>query len=238
MVNPEGSSRRGKAWVDLFGVIFLLMPWLALLTWTASTYVSYSWRTGEISVQSNGMPAMYVLKSTLLGFVILVGLQGLAWMGRSHPGAGRARTAADRDADRSVWARPRMSPSLVGDILAIALFIIATFGVLCGFPVAFTLAGISLIFAWAGRSAFSTRSSCQPGVPLFRHDANETLVAVPLFIFMGMVLERSGIAEELLARMGQLFGPRRGGLGYSVILVGALLAASTGVVGAPWSRWA
>ena len=76
-------SRRGKAWVDLFGVIFLLMPWLALLAWTAWTYVSYSWQTSEISVQSNGMPAMYVLKSTLLGFVILVGLQGLAWMGRS-----------------------------------------------------------------------------------------------------------------------------------------------------------
>ncbi len=78
--------RRGKAWVDLLGVIFLLMPWLArlaLLAWTAWTYVSYSWQTSEISVQSNGMPAMYVLKSTLLGFVILVGLQGLAWMGRS-----------------------------------------------------------------------------------------------------------------------------------------------------------
>ena len=76
-------SRRGKAWVDLFGVIFLLFPWLILLGWTAWTYVSYSWQTSEISVQSNGMPAMYVLKSTLLGFVVLVGLQGLAWIGRS-----------------------------------------------------------------------------------------------------------------------------------------------------------
>jgi TRAP-type mannitol/chloroaromatic compound transport system permease small subunit len=76
-------SRRGKAWVDLFGVVFLLVPWLMLLAWTAWTYVSYSWQTNEISVQSNGMPAMYVLKSTLLGFVVLVGLQGLAWVGRS-----------------------------------------------------------------------------------------------------------------------------------------------------------
>ena len=73
---------RGKAWIDLFGVIFLLMPWLALLAWTSWTYVTYSWQTNEISVQSNGMPAMYVLKSTLLGFVFLVGLQGLAWIGR------------------------------------------------------------------------------------------------------------------------------------------------------------
>lgn len=74
---------RGKAWIDLFGVIFLLMPWLVLLGWTSWTYVFYSWQTGEISVQSNGMPAMYVLKSALLGFVFLVGLQGLAWIGRS-----------------------------------------------------------------------------------------------------------------------------------------------------------
>ena len=74
---------RGKAWVDLFGVIFLLMPWLVLLGWTSWTYVSYSWQTSEISVQSNGMPGMYVLKSTMLGFVALVGLQGLAWIGRS-----------------------------------------------------------------------------------------------------------------------------------------------------------
>lgn len=73
---------RGKAWIDLFGVIFLLMPWLALLAWTSWTYVSYSWQTGEVSVQSNGMPGMYVLKSALLGFVFLVGLQGLAWIGR------------------------------------------------------------------------------------------------------------------------------------------------------------
>jgi TRAP-type mannitol/chloroaromatic compound transport system permease small subunit len=76
-------SRRGKAWVDLLGTIFLLMPWLVLLAWCAWTYVSYSWETSEISVQNNGMPAMYILKSTLLGFVALLGLQGLAWIGRS-----------------------------------------------------------------------------------------------------------------------------------------------------------
>lgn len=76
-------SARAKAWVDLFGVVFLLMPWLALLGWTAWTYVSYSWATREISVQSNGMPAMYVLKAMMLGFVALLGLQGLAWIGRS-----------------------------------------------------------------------------------------------------------------------------------------------------------
>lgn len=76
-------STRGKAWIDLLGVIFLLFPWLALVGWTAWTYVSYSWQTSEISVQSNGMPMMYVLKSAILGFVVLVALQGLAWIGRA-----------------------------------------------------------------------------------------------------------------------------------------------------------
>lgn len=73
---------RSKAWVDLLGVIFLLMPWLVLLGWTAWTYVSYSWETNEISLQNNGMRWVYVLKSAMLGFVVVVGLQGLAWMGR------------------------------------------------------------------------------------------------------------------------------------------------------------
>ncbi|WP_421999956.1 TRAP transporter small permease subunit [Reyranella sp.] len=76
-------SARGRAWIDLLGVVFLLMPWLALLGWTSWTYVSYSWQTNEISVQSNGMPAMYVLKSAIIGFVVLLALQGLAWIGRS-----------------------------------------------------------------------------------------------------------------------------------------------------------
>lgn len=75
-------SPRGRAWVDLFGVVFLLFPWLALIAWTSWTYVAYSWATNEISVQSNGMPAVYVLKASILGFVVLLGLQGIAWIGR------------------------------------------------------------------------------------------------------------------------------------------------------------
>jgi tripartite ATP-independent transporter DctM subunit len=127
-----------------------------------------------------------------------------------------------------------MDAVLIGEILA-GLMFFAVIGVLMlGFPVAFTLAGLSLVFAglgWAiGTFDFSTFSSLAPrymGIML-----NDVLVAVPLFIFMGMMLERSGIAEQLLITMGRLFGALRGGLGISVIIVGALLAASTGIVGA------
>jgi tripartite ATP-independent transporter DctM subunit len=127
-----------------------------------------------------------------------------------------------------------MDPVLIGEILA-ALMFFGVIGVLMlGFPVAFSLAGTALIFGvvgmWLGvydPSNFGSLAGRYIGLM-----TNEVLVAVPLFIFMGVVLERSGIAEQLLLTMGKLFGNLRGGLGLSVILVGALLAASTGVVGA------
>jgi tripartite ATP-independent transporter DctM subunit len=105
---------------------------------------------------------------------------------------------------------------------------------LLGYPVAFSLAGTALIFGLIGM-AFGVFDVSNLGAPIQRYAGlmtNEVLVSVPLFIFMGVVLERSGIAEQLLTTMGKLFGNLRGGLAYSVILVGALLAASTGVVGA------
>jgi tripartite ATP-independent transporter DctM subunit len=121
-----------------------------------------------------------------------------------------------------------------GELLALGLFAAVCGGLLLGFPVAFTLAGASLLFALLGQALghfdlilFMSLAPRYFGVML-----NETLVAVPLFIFMGLVLERSGLAEGLLVTMGQLFGGLRGGLGFSVVLVGAVLAASTGVVGA------
>lgn len=127
-----------------------------------------------------------------------------------------------------------MDPVLIGEMLSLIMFF-AIIGVLMlGFPVAFSLAGTSLAFAGIGYllgvfdpSNFNSLASRYVGVML-----NEVLVAVPLFIFMGMMLERSGIAEKLLITMGRLFGSMRGGLGLSVIVVGALLAASTGIIGA------
>ncbi|KAA0874699.1 TRAP transporter large permease [Nitrincola tapanii] len=127
-----------------------------------------------------------------------------------------------------------MDPVLLGEILALVMFFSIIVILMMGFPVAFSLAGTSVIFAAIGHalgvfdlSNFSSLAPRYIGVML-----NEVLVAVPLFIFMGMMLERSGIAEQLLITMGRLFGKMRGGLGLSVIVVGALLAASTGIVGA------
>ncbi len=127
-----------------------------------------------------------------------------------------------------------MSTVLIGEILAVLLFVVGTFGVLLGFPIAFTLAGFSLMFAAVGWSLGAFDPIILTSLPsrYFGLMTNEVLVAVPLFIFMGAILERSKIAEALLETMGQLFGTMRGGLAISVVIVGALLAASTGVVGA------
>ena len=114
-------------------------------------------------------------------------------------------------------------------ILAILLFVSIFILILYGFPVAFTLAGISMIYAicFLDPSSFSALPPRFMGVM-----SNYVLIAVPLFIYMGIMLEKSGIAERLLESMAILFGKMKGGLAISVVIVGALLAASTGIVGA------
>ena len=114
------------------------------------------------------------------------------------------------------------------------LFLAVILVLLAGFPVAFTLGGTALIFAAFGVIGGSFNEALLSGLPnrVFGIMTNETLVAVPLFVFMGVTLERARIAEELLETLSSLFGTLRGGLGISVTLVGMLLAASTGIVGA------
>jgi tripartite ATP-independent transporter DctM subunit len=118
--------------------------------------------------------------------------------------------------------------------LDLAMFLALCVLVLLGYPIAFTLAGTALLFGLLGMSMGVFDADFLGVFPnrIFGVMTNEVLIAVPLFIFMGVMLERSKVAEELLDTMGQLFGRLRGGLGISVSVVGALLAASTGIVGA------
>jgi tripartite ATP-independent transporter DctM subunit len=123
----------------------------------------------------------------------------------------------------------------IAEILCIAMFVVTCGFLILGFPVAFTLAGTSIFFAALGVLTDTFSWSLFGALPsrIFGNAmTNEVLIAVPLFIFMGVMLERSKVAEELLDSMGMLFGSMRGGLGISVSIVGALLAASTGIVGA------
>ncbi|HEY3077263.1 MAG TPA: TRAP transporter large permease subunit [Burkholderiales bacterium] len=105
---------------------------------------------------------------------------------------------------------------------------------LLGYPVAFSLAALGLLFGFIGFELGLLSPALFQALPerVFGIMSNDTLLAVPFFTFMGLILERSGMAEDLLDTIGQLFGPIRGGLAYAVIFVGALLAATTGVVAA------
>lgn len=115
------------------------------------------------------------------------------------------------------------------EILALILFLCIFILILAGFPVAFTLGGISVLFGYfaLGPEFFNFLPSRIMGVM-----GNVVLLAVPLFIYMGIMLEKSGLAENLLESMAMLFGKVKGGLAISVVIVGAMLAASTGIVGA------
>ena len=119
-------------------------------------------------------------------------------------------------------------------IESVLLFLAVIVVLLAGYPVAFTLAGTAILFAVIGLLTGNFEVGYLSALPsrLFGIMTNETLIAVPLFIFMGITLERAKIAEDLLETLSSLFGSYRGGLGLAVILVGMLLAASTGIVGA------
>ncbi len=120
------------------------------------------------------------------------------------------------------------------DNMAPIMFTALIVFLLFGFPVAFGLAACGMFFGFIGIELGMLPASLFQALPLriFGIMGNDTLLAIPFFTFMGLILERSGMAEDLLDTIGQLFGPLRGGLAFAVIFVGAMLAATTGVVAA------
>ena len=120
------------------------------------------------------------------------------------------------------------------ELIPLFMFLCVCLVLMAGYPVAFTLAGVALLFAGGGiiTGVFDPSFLIVFPSRVFGIMTNKTLMAVPLFILMGVVLEKSRVAENLLISMARLFGPLPGGLGISITLVGALLAASTGIVGA------
>jgi tripartite ATP-independent transporter DctM subunit len=123
---------------------------------------------------------------------------------------------------------------MLAGTLAVLMVAAVIAALMAGYPVALTLAGVSLAFAVLGDVLGVMSFGILGALPqrIFGIMTNDVLLAVPMFIFMGVMLQQSLIAEQLLERMGRLFGSLRGGLGFSVVIVGALLAACTGMVGA------
>src|SRR6185295_10255509 len=129
--------------------------------------------------------------------------------------------------------RQAMTAFLI-DNIAPLMFVALVVVLLLGYPVAFALAAVGVGFAVLGIKLGLLGPELIQALPerLWGIMSNDTLLCVPFFTFMGLILERSGMAEDLLDTIGQVFGPVRGGLAYAVVFVGALLAATTGVVAA------
>ncbi|HEX4856977.1 MAG TPA: TRAP transporter large permease subunit [Limnobacter sp.] len=125
-------------------------------------------------------------------------------------------------------------PAIPVEWLPPLMFLVLFLFMISGFPVAFALAANGLLFGYVAIEQGLMSTALLQALPerIFGIMSNDTLLAIPFFTFMGLVLERSGMAEDLLETIGQLFGKIQGGLAYAVILVGALLAATTGVVAA------
>src|SRR5882724_275886 len=123
---------------------------------------------------------------------------------------------------------------LLHDNMAPIMFAALVIFLLLGYPVAFSLAFVGLAFGVLGIELGLLSANLFGALPqrMWGIVSNDTLLAIPFFTYMGLILERSGMAEDLLDTVGQLFGPVRGGLAYAVVFVGALLAATTGVVAA------
>ena len=119
-------------------------------------------------------------------------------------------------------------------LMALGLFAAIGLALMAGFPVAFTLAGVALIFAGLGVMTGTFDPVFLEAFPnrIYGIMTNETLIAVPVFVFMGVMLERSKLADQLLQSLAHLMRGTPGGLGIAVVIVGAMMAASTGIVGA------
>src|SRR6185312_14047080 len=140
-------------------------------------------------------------------------------------GSGRTREGSAGGQAMMHFIGSNMAPIMFASLIVFLLF---------GYPVAFSLGACGLFFGVVGVEMGLMPQTLLQALPLriFGIMQNDTLLAVPFFTLMGLILERSGMAEDLLDTIGQLFGPIRGGIAYAVVFVGALLAATTGVVAA------
>ena len=248
-------SKRTRDIVDLGGHLIALLPFAGLLIWLAWPWFWRSYNSGEISGNANGL-ILWPAKLLLLAGFILLFAQGVSEaikrlavitgrMDDPHAEDERSAARSGRDGKRQ-WPRDRRQPGeplvidLVAHELAPIMFVSVMAMLLIGYPVAFSLAAGGLAFFVIGVGFSDISHEIRLFWPLLGSHPeriygvmyNDTLLAIPFFTFMGLILERSRMAEDLLDTIGQLFGPVRGGLAYAVVVVGALLAATTGVVAA------
>ncbi len=252
-------SRRAQRIVEVIGMIALLTPFIYLMIDQGFDYFHESFRVNERSDSPTGLPARWAFKAIIPISFILLALAAFARL--IHDGHALLFGPASEREGRSlkpillvilgfavVCAALTLFVETTEEKLVIAMFLTFIALLFSGYPVAWVLAGVGVAFCglaylfdndlllWTGlESTFTGLDYLTLGAVVNRVYAtmsNAVLVALPMFIFMGLMLDESGVAERLMTSMQRLFGTVRGGLAITVTLIGIILAASTGIIGA------
>jgi tripartite ATP-independent transporter DctM subunit len=231
----ERYSKESRSIVQILSMLFLVIPFSLVFLSDSIDMLMQSYLQHEISSDPGGLTHRYMIKSVLvLSFMLLI-IQALS----------EVLKAFGRLESKKNFLRILAVATILGGLVYTAdhydmaywldpillMFALTLFLLMAGFQVAFVFAGVALLFAAIDNDVGVATLEMLP-YRTYGIMGNTTLMAVPLFIFMGLILEKSKMAEGLLLSMGKLFGSIRGGLAISVVLVGAILAASTGIVGA------
>ncbi|WP_348774905.1 TRAP transporter large permease subunit [Ruegeria atlantica] len=252
-------SRRAQRVIEVIGILTLLTPFIYLMIDQGYDYFYESFRVSERSDSPTGLPARWAFKAVIPISFVLLGLAALARL--IHDGhALMYGPASEREGAPlrrillvlAVFAAVCMGLTFLVETteekLVIAMFLTFIALLFTGYPVAWVLAGVGVAYCglaylfdndlmlWTGlESTFTGLDYLTLGAVVNRVYAtmsNAVLVALPMFIFMGLMLDESGVAERLMSSMQRLFGTVRGGLAITVTLIGIILAASTGIIGA------
>ncbi|WP_345741887.1 TRAP transporter large permease subunit [Epibacterium ulvae] len=252
-------SRRAQRIIEVIGILTLLVPFIYLMIDQGYDYFYESWRVNERSDSPTGLPGRWALKAVIPVSFVLLAVAALARL--IHDAHALFVNAPEerkgKDLRLILWALVGFAVVATGltfvvetteEKLVIAMFLTFIALLFTGFPVAWTLAGVGVAYCglaylfdndlmlWTGLdSTFTGLDYLTLGAVVNRVYAtmsNAVLVALPMFIFMGLMLDESGVAERLMGAMQRLFGTVRGGLAITVTLIGIILAASTGIIGA------
>ncbi len=252
-------SRRSQRIIEVIGILVLLAPFIYLMIDQGWDYFHESFRVNERSDSPVGLPARWAFKFIIPASFVLVGLAALARLTHDlhalfaggpseRVGKGLRRILLVLLCFAVVAVAMTFIVESTEEKLVITMFVTFIAILFTGYPVAWTLAGVGVLFCgvawlfdndlmlWTGLDGTLTgldyRSLGSVVNRAYATMSNAVLVALPMFIFMGLMLDESGVAEKLMHSMQRLFGKTRGGLAITVTIIGIILAASTGIIGA------
>ena len=227
----ERYSPGAKATINVLDALLLIIPFAAIIAYFGFDFALQSFMQHEGSSDHGGLPDRWIIKSAIVLFALLLALQAVSEIIKHIQQANKKLIAAVIIAAVAAIALLGFNEEFYFVHPAILMFGLSLVLLMLGFRVAFVFAASAIVFALIDADLDLTIFNLLP-MRIYGIMQNFTLMAVPLFILMGLILEKSNLARSLLENLGALFGEMPGGLAIGVVIVGAILAAATGIVGA------